>query len=945
MSGKTVFKGAVAVIFAALFLAMAGCGPDPFYVRVVFIEDVPDAGIVGTPLALTASIRPAFASNKDIIWSVKDAGNTGASISGNILHAAAGGIITIKAIIVNGIAEGKDYIQDFKIEFTVPKVITDIEIKTQPAKLVYAEGETLDLSGLAVTLTYDDDTTEDVGLAGFKARGITTSPAQGTALTVLEHNEKPVVVSAGGHTASTNNLAVSIVLVSGVTLDKTALTMLTISGTVTLKATVTPSNATNKAVTWSTSNPAVATVSNGVVTSIAAGSAAITVTTADGGFTAACTVTVIEAEARIGSTGYATLAAAISAAANDTLNNTTEIIILKDITTSEGYTIPDGKHIKLNVENDEYFTITANAGNFALFTVNAGTTLTMGYGNGLLALEGNNQAASANRRGVYVNGGTFNMNDSVFMEGFNNDNGDVFVSSTGRLSLSRYAYIETLTLSADLNGNAVIEVASGWSGRTISKLNLYGGGNTIESVISLWKNKTVLKGDGLNASSVDYMNYNLWKFIDASGHTQRINTQQPPDVPYGYAIGDSGQDIGKLIVATFNLYLEARRYSEATADMEIIVPYDYVMSKLLTIPNPGKAGITLTIKGKTATCKLTRGTQDTNSNNGLFIVPNGVRLVFENIVIDGNKSTHINNTASLVRINSGGIFTMNTGAVLQNNRATDGGGVYSNGGTFTMNGGEISGNTASSYFGGGGVYVTSSGTFTMDNGSKITNNTATNGGGVYLSSGTITMKGGEISGNTTEGSGGGVYATYGTFTMNNGSKITNNTAIQGGGVAVTYSSTFTMNGGEISGNTASSTEGKGSAIGGGVYIFYGIFTMNGGDISNNEAICFTSDFGVYGGGVYFSHGGTFTMNGGYISGNRATNYYWALGGGVYFYSDGTFTMNGGTIYGTNEPNTSLQNNAPGGGESVYVVPSATGTAKYGDGTAISSTSNTITGHN
>lgn len=65
-----------------------------------------------------------------------------------------------------------------------------------------------------------------------------------------------------------------------------------INETVTLTETVAPSNATNKAVTWSTSDSSVATVSNGVVTGVAAGTATITVTTTDGGYTATCAVTV-----------------------------------------------------------------------------------------------------------------------------------------------------------------------------------------------------------------------------------------------------------------------------------------------------------------------------------------------------------------------------------------------------------------------------------------------------------------------------------------------------------------------------------------------------------------------------------------------------------------------------------------------------------------------------
>ena len=62
--------------------------------------------------------------------------------------------------------------------------------------------------------------------------------------------------------------------------------------TTTLTATVSPSTASNKSVTWSTSASSVATVSDGVVTGVSAGTARITATTVDGGFTDYCEVTV-----------------------------------------------------------------------------------------------------------------------------------------------------------------------------------------------------------------------------------------------------------------------------------------------------------------------------------------------------------------------------------------------------------------------------------------------------------------------------------------------------------------------------------------------------------------------------------------------------------------------------------------------------------------------------
>jgi len=87
------------------------------------------------------------------------------------------------------------------------------------------------------------------------------------------------------------------VSVTGVTLNKASLT-LTEGGSEKLKATVAPSNATNKEVTWKSSNKDVATVdANGNVKALKAGTATITVTTKDGNHTATCTVTVKEKEA------------------------------------------------------------------------------------------------------------------------------------------------------------------------------------------------------------------------------------------------------------------------------------------------------------------------------------------------------------------------------------------------------------------------------------------------------------------------------------------------------------------------------------------------------------------------------------------------------------------------------------------------------------------------
>ena len=95
-----------------------------------------------------------------------------------------------------------------------------------------------------------------------------------------------------------------IVAVTGVKLNQTALA-LDAGDSTQLTATVSPSNATNKSVTWSASNSNVS-VSGGKVTAKTAGSAIVTVTTADGGYTAQCNVTV-NASTEVGHTELTSL--------------------------------------------------------------------------------------------------------------------------------------------------------------------------------------------------------------------------------------------------------------------------------------------------------------------------------------------------------------------------------------------------------------------------------------------------------------------------------------------------------------------------------------------------------------------------------------------------------------------------------------------------------------
>jgi hypothetical protein len=82
-----------------------------------------------------------------------------------------------------------------------------------------------------------------------------------------------------------------IVNVAGVSLNKNS-TSIVEGQTETLTATISPNDATDQIVNWTSSEESVATVSDGVVTAVSPGTSTITVTTNDGGFTATCEVTV-----------------------------------------------------------------------------------------------------------------------------------------------------------------------------------------------------------------------------------------------------------------------------------------------------------------------------------------------------------------------------------------------------------------------------------------------------------------------------------------------------------------------------------------------------------------------------------------------------------------------------------------------------------------------------
>lgn len=120
--------------------------------------------------------------------------------------------------------------------------------------------------------------TVDDGLVTGRAAGTVTISAIGTA------QDKSQIVAEYSVTVQT-------IPVTSIQMNKNS-TSLTVGEEDTLTVTFNPSNATNKNVSWETSNNGVATVNNGTVTAVAKGTATITATSEDGNKTATCTVTV-----------------------------------------------------------------------------------------------------------------------------------------------------------------------------------------------------------------------------------------------------------------------------------------------------------------------------------------------------------------------------------------------------------------------------------------------------------------------------------------------------------------------------------------------------------------------------------------------------------------------------------------------------------------------------
>ena len=165
-----------------------------------------------------------------------------------------------------------------------PEPVAVESVTLDETTLTLTRGETGKLTATVTSDNADDKTvvwsSSDASVATVSDDGTVTAKKEGTAT---------ITAQAGGKTA-TCAVTVNPIPVENVTLNVTTL-KLAPNMTKTLTATVNPDDADDKTVTWSSSNPAVATVSNdGMVTAVKVGAA--TITAQAGGKTAACEVTV-----------------------------------------------------------------------------------------------------------------------------------------------------------------------------------------------------------------------------------------------------------------------------------------------------------------------------------------------------------------------------------------------------------------------------------------------------------------------------------------------------------------------------------------------------------------------------------------------------------------------------------------------------------------------------
>ena len=234
----------------------------------------------GNTSQLAASITPSNATNQNLTWTSNNTGIATVSSSG-LVTAVSQGNATITVTTQDGAKTATCLVA------VTTSTVSVISVSLNTASALIPQGGT---SQLAATINPTNATNKNViwsssnpAIATVSSNGLVTAVAQGTATIT--------VTTQDGNKTATCVVTVTIP-VTGVSLNTSSVSI-NAGNTSQLIASITPSNATNQNISWTSSNASIATVNSaGLVTAVAAGTATITVTTQDGNKTATCVVTV-----------------------------------------------------------------------------------------------------------------------------------------------------------------------------------------------------------------------------------------------------------------------------------------------------------------------------------------------------------------------------------------------------------------------------------------------------------------------------------------------------------------------------------------------------------------------------------------------------------------------------------------------------------------------------
>ena len=244
----------------------------------------------GETISLVATVLPENATNKNIIWTSNN--ENVATVANGVITGMAEGTATITVTTEDGNFTDTCIVTVEKVE-GVQETIIVTGVTLDKKTVILKEGET---TSLVATVLPENATNKNITWTSNNesvatvTNGIITGIAKGLA-TITVTTEDGNFTDTCIVSVEKVEVVPETIAVTGVTLDKEIVTLKE-GETTNLVATVLPENATNKNITWTSSNENVAIVANGVITGIAEGVATITVTTTEGDFIDNCTVTV-----------------------------------------------------------------------------------------------------------------------------------------------------------------------------------------------------------------------------------------------------------------------------------------------------------------------------------------------------------------------------------------------------------------------------------------------------------------------------------------------------------------------------------------------------------------------------------------------------------------------------------------------------------------------------